>query len=58
MRDQINAIAERNERSANAEIVLRLQMSLSPTESPEMLMIRECFERELAKAVELILSKK
>lgn len=51
MHKEIVAIAKKNGRSANAEIVDRLRRSLSPTDSPEVVWIRDCFKEELAKAL-------
>lgn len=58
MRDELNRIADENDRSANAEIVHRLRQSLSPTEGPGIVAVRECFKEELGKALEAALRKK
>lgn len=58
MRDRINQIAEKNKRSANAEIVLRLERSLSSKDNPDIVAMRECFQAELAKAIEILSARK
>lgn len=55
---EIVAIAARNGRSANAEMVDRLRRSLSPADNPEVVAMRECFKEELAKALRVVLEKK
>lgn len=57
MREELNRIADRNGRSANAEIVHRLQQSLSPMDNPDVVAMRECFRAELAKTAEQIISE-
>ena len=54
MRDEINRIAAENGRSANAEIVLRLQRSLDPALTPEVMAIRDHFDRALEDALNRI----
>lgn len=58
MRDKINEIATQNGRSANAEIVSRLERTFTPTETPEVQAIRSVFREELDRAVTLILEGK
>lgn len=57
MRDELNRVALENGRSANAEIVYRLQRSLSPEDTPEVSVLKEHIDRELAKAVSAILDR-
>jgi plasmid stability protein len=52
MRDTLNELAARNGRSANAEIVARLERSLSADDSPEIEAIRNCIRTELARILE------
>ncbi len=58
MRDELNRLADENDRSANAEIIHRLKQSLSPTDSPNMAALRKCLRDELGKAIDAALSKK
>lgn len=50
MRDRINELAASNGRSANAEIVARLERSLSPDDSPDLAALRAVIREELAAA--------
>jgi len=47
----------RNGRSTNAEILYRLERSLSPTENPDIVAIKECIRTEVARALEIALKK-
>ena len=58
MLQELTAIAKRNGRSTNAEILVRLERSLSSTDNPDVTAMRECFKEELAKALEQALAKK
>ena len=51
MRDELNRVADENDRSANAEIIHRLRQSLSPTDSPNMEALRECLREELGPLI-------
>lgn len=57
MRDEIAAKAAENGRSANTEIVLRLQESLSSGDNPELAAIREHFDRRIDEVIALIQAK-
>jgi len=58
MRDELNRLAAANGRSANAEIVARLQASLSPTDNPEVGVIRDMVREELERALAPLLEKR
>jgi hypothetical protein len=47
MRDRLNELASQNGRSANAEIVARLQRALNPTENAELDAVRQAVREEL-----------
>jgi len=51
MRDQINEIAARNGRSANAEIVARLQATLAGDDSLSIEAVRQVVREELRSAL-------
>jgi len=51
MRDQINELAAKNGRSANAEIVARLERSMSPDDSPDLAALRAVIREELIAAL-------
>jgi len=51
MRDQINGLAAKNGRSANAEIVARLERSLSLDDSPDLAALRAVIREELTAAL-------
>lgn len=51
MRDQINEIAARNGRSANAEIVARLQATLAGDDSLSIETLRQVVREELRSAL-------
>jgi len=51
MREKINELARANGRSANAEIVARLERSLSPEDSPDMAALRSVIREEVAAAL-------
>lgn len=53
MRDQINELAAKNGRSANAEIVARLERSLSRDDSPDLVAIRAVIREEVTAALAL-----
>lgn len=55
MRDKLKEVAQQNGRSANAEIVARLERTLDPAQSPEVAAMQKAFKEELDKAVRLIL---
>jgi hypothetical protein len=54
MRDKINEIAAQNGRSANSEIVARLERTLNPAQAPEVQAMQAVFREELDRAVRLI----
>ena len=56
MREELAKRAAENGRSANTEIVTRLQQSLNPDESPDVAALREHFDRRFDELVALILS--
>jgi len=58
MRDELNRLAAANGRSANAEIVARLQASLSPADNPEVGVIRDMVREELQRALAPLLEKR
>lgn len=58
MREELAKRAAENGRSANTEIVARLQESLAPDRRLDAAMVREIVREELARAVEEILAKK
>lgn len=58
MREEIAKRAAENGRSANTEIVARLQESLSSDRPLDAATVREIVREELARAVEEILAKK
>ncbi|ARP89798.1 hypothetical protein CAL14_05440 [Bordetella genomosp. 9] len=51
MRDKINEIAAQNGRSANAEIVARLERSLDPLQSPDAEALRQIVREEVRAAL-------
>lgn len=51
MRDRINEIADRNGRSANAEIVARLQASLDPSDDVGIDAVRRVVREEVRAAL-------
>lgn len=51
MREQLNELAAKNGRSANAEIVARLERSLSPDDSPDLAVLRAVIREEVAAAL-------
>ena len=51
MRDQINKLAAKNGRSANAEIVARLERSMSPDDSPDLAALRAVIREEVTAAL-------
>jgi hypothetical protein len=51
MRDQINEIAAQNGRSANAEIVARLQASLAEAENISIEAVRQVVREEIRAAI-------
>lgn len=53
LRDLINKIAAKNGRSANAEIVARLEASFNPESDPAMAMLRTVIREEVARALGL-----
>lgn len=58
MREELAKRAAENGRSANTEIVTRLQESLSPDRRLDAAVVREIVREELAWAMEEILAKK
>jgi len=58
MREELAKRAAENGRSANTEIVVRLQQSLNPSESPEVAAIREHFDRRFDELMALIRAEK
>lgn len=58
MREEFAKRAAENGRSVNAEIVVRLQESLSSDRRLDAAMVREIVREDLAGAVEEILTKK
>lgn len=49
MRDELNRLAEENDRSTNAEVVFQLKRSLSPTDNPEAVAMRAYIQSELGE---------
>lgn len=58
MREEIGKRAAENGRSANSEIVARLQATLDPPEQLDAATVRAIVQEELAKAIEILLSKR
>nr|MBF0684265.1 Arc family DNA-binding protein [Pseudomonas sp.] len=58
LRDELRKKAAESGRSANTEIVHRLQQSLEEDESPGIAAIREHFDRRIDELIAIILAKK